>query len=103
MGVRWERQCDVWELWLEKIGVRVERNVIKKETKLKIYICAKFLKKKSFFFGFFFATRLIFERCLAPRSQFFEKVNGLGVFGEATKRHEKGVVWSTDAKEVATH
>ncbi|KAL4554788.1 hypothetical protein LXL04_037394 [Taraxacum kok-saghyz] len=37
---------------------------------------AKFLeKKKSFFRKFFFATGLIFERFLAPRSRFFEKVN----------------------------
>ncbi|KAL4580002.1 hypothetical protein LXL04_016174 [Taraxacum kok-saghyz] len=38
-------------------------------------------KKKSFFRKFFFATGLIFERFLAPRSRFFEKVNGLGVLG----------------------
>ncbi|KAL4575669.1 hypothetical protein LXL04_022520 [Taraxacum kok-saghyz] len=42
----------------------------------------KFLeKKKSFFRKKFFATGLIFERFLAPRSRFFEKVNGLGVLG----------------------
>ncbi|KAL4578100.1 hypothetical protein LXL04_014216 [Taraxacum kok-saghyz] len=31
--------------------------------------------------NFFFAIGLVFERFLAPRSQFFEKVNGLGVLG----------------------
>ncbi|KAL4573604.1 hypothetical protein LXL04_020415 [Taraxacum kok-saghyz] len=40
-----------------------------------------FWKKKSFFRKIFFATGLIFERFLAPRSRFFEKVNGLGVLG----------------------
>ncbi|KAL4566053.1 hypothetical protein LXL04_030163 [Taraxacum kok-saghyz] len=50
----------------------------------KFFFCtyAKFSgKKKSFFRKFFFATGLIFERFLAPRSRFFEKVNGLGVLG----------------------
>ncbi|KAL4569144.1 hypothetical protein LXL04_024775 [Taraxacum kok-saghyz] len=52
--------------------------------KKKICTYAKFLeKKKSFFRKFFFATGLIFERFLAPRSRFFEKVNGLGVLGKA--------------------
>ncbi|KAL4578140.1 hypothetical protein LXL04_014259 [Taraxacum kok-saghyz] len=50
--------------------------------KKKVCTYAKFLeKKKSFFRKFFFATGLIFERFLAPRSRFFEKVNGLGVLG----------------------
>ncbi|KAL4585435.1 hypothetical protein LXL04_010056 [Taraxacum kok-saghyz] len=50
--------------------------------KKKVCTYAKFLeKKKSFFRNFFFATGLIFERFLAPRSRFFEKVNGLGVLG----------------------
>ncbi|KAL4578685.1 hypothetical protein LXL04_014814 [Taraxacum kok-saghyz] len=42
-----------------------------------------FLKNKNRFseFFFFFAIGLIFERFLAPRSRFFEKVNGLGVIG----------------------
>ncbi|KAL4582868.1 hypothetical protein LXL04_007429 [Taraxacum kok-saghyz] len=40
-----------------------------------------FEKKKLFFRKFFFATSLKFERFLAPRSRFFEKVNGLGVLG----------------------
>ncbi|KAL4584553.1 hypothetical protein LXL04_009156 [Taraxacum kok-saghyz] len=40
-----------------------------------------FGKKKVVFSEFFFATGLIFERFLAPRSRFFEKVNGLGVLG----------------------
>ena len=39
------------------------------------------IKKKLFFRKFFLPTGLDFERILAPRSQFFEKVNGLGVFG----------------------
>ncbi|KAL4561658.1 hypothetical protein LXL04_033828 [Taraxacum kok-saghyz] len=32
-------------------------------------------EKKIVFFGFCFATGLVFERFLAPRSRFFEKVN----------------------------
>ncbi|KAL4570968.1 hypothetical protein LXL04_017717 [Taraxacum kok-saghyz] len=41
-----------------------------------------FLKKINRFFGKKkFATGLVFERFLAPRSRFFEKVNGLGVLG----------------------
>ncbi|KAL4568760.1 hypothetical protein LXL04_024375 [Taraxacum kok-saghyz] len=53
------------------------------ETKQKtVHICTKkkfahmqsfWKKKKSFFRKFFFATGLIFERFLAPRSRFFEK------------------------------
>ncbi|KAL4564645.1 hypothetical protein LXL04_028712 [Taraxacum kok-saghyz] len=44
--------------------------------KKKVCTYAKFLeKKKSFFRKFFFATGLIFERFLASRSRFFEKVN----------------------------
>ncbi|KAL4571647.1 hypothetical protein LXL04_018410 [Taraxacum kok-saghyz] len=39
-------------------------------------------KFQLFFRKFFFATSLKFERFLAPRSRFFEKVNGLGVLGE---------------------
>ncbi|KAL4587855.1 hypothetical protein LXL04_000729 [Taraxacum kok-saghyz] len=47
--------------------------------KKKVCTYAKFLgKKKSFFRKFFFATGLIFERFLAPRSRFFEKVNEEG-------------------------
>ncbi|KAL4569552.1 hypothetical protein LXL04_025192 [Taraxacum kok-saghyz] len=49
--------------------------------KKSLHICKVFGKKKSFFRKFFFATGLIFERYLAPRSRFFEKVNGLGVLG----------------------
>ncbi|KAL4589596.1 hypothetical protein LXL04_002504 [Taraxacum kok-saghyz] len=50
--------------------------------KKSLHICKVFGKKKSFFRNFFFfATGLIFERFLAPRSRFFEKVNGLGVLG----------------------
>ncbi|KAL4563505.1 hypothetical protein LXL04_027548 [Taraxacum kok-saghyz] len=50
-----------------------------------------FWKKKSRFFGnFFFATGLIFERFLAPRSRFFEKVNGLGVLGARLIARESG-------------
>ncbi|KAL4562618.1 hypothetical protein LXL04_026646 [Taraxacum kok-saghyz] len=52
-----------------------------------------FLEKKSRFFGiFFFATGLIFERFLAPRSRFFEKVNGLGVLGRYP-RNAAGHEW----------
>ncbi|KAL4573432.1 hypothetical protein LXL04_020237 [Taraxacum kok-saghyz] len=51
--------------------------------KKSLHICKVFGKKKSFFRKFFFATGLIFERFLAPRSRFFEKVNGLGVLGYA--------------------
>ncbi|KAL4555380.1 hypothetical protein LXL04_037998 [Taraxacum kok-saghyz] len=46
-------------------------------------ICKVFEKIKSFFSEIFFATGLVFERFLAPRSRFFEKVNGLGVFDRA--------------------
>ncbi|KAL4590231.1 hypothetical protein LXL04_003157 [Taraxacum kok-saghyz] len=46
-----------------------------------------FLKKKIVFSEIFFATGLVFERFLAPRSRFFEKVNGLGVLGEASWMH----------------
>ncbi|KAL4568372.1 hypothetical protein LXL04_023983 [Taraxacum kok-saghyz] len=45
--------------------------------KFFLHICKVFGKKKSFFRKFFFATGLIFERFLAPRSRFFEKVNGV--------------------------
>ncbi|KAL4574855.1 hypothetical protein LXL04_021695 [Taraxacum kok-saghyz] len=56
------------------------RNPPKRKKKFCTY--ANFLKKKkSFFRKFFFATGLVFERFLAPRSRFFEKVNGLGVLG----------------------
>ncbi|KAL4570476.1 hypothetical protein LXL04_026131 [Taraxacum kok-saghyz] len=50
--------------------------------KKKLPICKVFEKKILFFRKFFFATGLKFERFLAPRSRFFEKVNGLGVLGE---------------------
>ncbi|KAL4562474.1 hypothetical protein LXL04_034680 [Taraxacum kok-saghyz] len=46
-----------------------------------LHICKLFFEKKSRFFGIFFATGLAFERFLAPRCRFFEKVNGLGVLG----------------------
>ncbi|KAL4590714.1 hypothetical protein LXL04_003655 [Taraxacum kok-saghyz] len=39
------------------------------------------LNKKVVFSGNFFATGLVFDGFLAPRSRFFEKVNGLGVLG----------------------
>ncbi|KAL4555991.1 hypothetical protein LXL04_038626 [Taraxacum kok-saghyz] len=58
----------------------LSKNRFRNPPKLCTY--AKFLENKSRFFGnFFFATGLIFERFLAPRSRFFEKVNGLGVLG----------------------
>ncbi|KAL4578933.1 hypothetical protein LXL04_015065 [Taraxacum kok-saghyz] len=41
------------------------------------------------FFGIFFATGLVFERFLAIRSRFFEKVNGLRVLGL--------YIWTLDA------
>ncbi|KAL4591504.1 hypothetical protein LXL04_004472 [Taraxacum kok-saghyz] len=48
--------------------------------KKKVCTYAKFLEKKIVFSEKKnFATGLIFERFLAPRSRFFEKVNGLGV------------------------
>ncbi|KAL4567431.1 hypothetical protein LXL04_023015 [Taraxacum kok-saghyz] len=50
--------------------------------KKSLHICKVFGKKKSFFRKKNFATGLIFERFLAPRSRFFEKVNGLGVLGK---------------------
>ncbi|KAL4590405.1 hypothetical protein LXL04_003334 [Taraxacum kok-saghyz] len=43
--------------------------------KKSLHICKVFAKKKVVFSEFFFATGLIFERFLAPRSRFFEKVN----------------------------
>ncbi|KAL4586478.1 hypothetical protein LXL04_011114 [Taraxacum kok-saghyz] len=43
--------------------------------KKSLHICKVFGKKKSFFRKKIFATGLIFERFLAPRSRFFEKVN----------------------------
>ncbi|KAL4589522.1 hypothetical protein LXL04_002429 [Taraxacum kok-saghyz] len=43
--------------------------------KKKLHICKVFEKKKSFFRKKIFATGLVFERFLAPRSRFFEKVN----------------------------
>ncbi|KAL4564355.1 hypothetical protein LXL04_028416 [Taraxacum kok-saghyz] len=49
--------------------------------KKKIAHMQSFSKKKSFFRKKNFATGLVFERFLAPRSWFFEKVNGLGVLG----------------------
>ncbi|KAL4585035.1 hypothetical protein LXL04_009648 [Taraxacum kok-saghyz] len=57
-------------------------------TYARMFFCiyAKFLEKKSCFFGFFFATGLVFERFLAPRSRFFEKVNSLGVLGFSNPR-----------------
>ncbi|KAL4591208.1 hypothetical protein LXL04_004162 [Taraxacum kok-saghyz] len=41
--------------------------------KFFLHVCKFLEKKKSFFRKFFFATGLIFERFLAPRSRFFEK------------------------------
>ncbi|KAL4562058.1 hypothetical protein LXL04_034248 [Taraxacum kok-saghyz] len=45
-------------------------------------ICKVFGKKNHFFGKKKFATGLVFERFLAPRIRFFEKVNGLGVLGK---------------------
>ncbi|KAL4589294.1 hypothetical protein LXL04_002200 [Taraxacum kok-saghyz] len=65
-----------------KTGFETKQKTVHICTKKKVCTYAKFLeKKKSFFRKFVFATGLIFERFLAPRSRFFEKVNGLGVLG----------------------
>ncbi|KAL4584661.1 hypothetical protein LXL04_009267 [Taraxacum kok-saghyz] len=56
----------------------VKKN-LKKNAKKKLHINKN--KKKLFFRKFFFAIGLVFERFLAPRSRFLEKVNGLGVLG----------------------
>ncbi|KAL4571381.1 hypothetical protein LXL04_018139 [Taraxacum kok-saghyz] len=70
-------------LFLSKNRLRnPPKPVLKQNKKLCTYAQKKiFGKKKSFFRKKFFATGLIFERFLAPRSRFFEKVNGLGVLG----------------------
>ncbi|KAL4557336.1 hypothetical protein LXL04_035511 [Taraxacum kok-saghyz] len=47
-----------------------------------LHVC-KNLRKKSFFREKISATGLVFERFLASRSRFFEKVNGLGVLGKS--------------------
>ncbi|KAL4591517.1 hypothetical protein LXL04_004485 [Taraxacum kok-saghyz] len=65
-----------------KTGFETKQKTVHICTKKKFAHMQSFSKKKSRFFGnFFFATGLIFERFLAPRSRFFEKVNGLGVLG----------------------
>ncbi|KAL4571405.1 hypothetical protein LXL04_018164 [Taraxacum kok-saghyz] len=56
-------------------------------------------KKKSFFRKFFFATGLIFERFLAPRSRFFEKVNdsiSLILVFESVKKKKKAEMQKED-------
>ncbi|KAL4561795.1 hypothetical protein LXL04_033969 [Taraxacum kok-saghyz] len=59
-----------------KTGFETKQKTVHICTKKKVCTYAKFLeKKKSFFRKTFFATGLIFERFLAPRSRFFEKVN----------------------------
>ncbi|KAL4591435.1 hypothetical protein LXL04_004400 [Taraxacum kok-saghyz] len=89
------------------------------ETKQKtVHICTKkkfahmqsfWKKKKSFFRKIFFATGLIFERFLAPRSRFFEKVNGLGVLGSWFKREQimktrtREQTWSLDQFKPPDH
>ncbi|KAL4567805.1 hypothetical protein LXL04_023400 [Taraxacum kok-saghyz] len=68
-------------LFLSKNRLRnPPKPVLKQYTKLctyaqkkSLHICKVFGKKKSFFRKFVFATGLIFERFLAPRSRFFEK------------------------------
>ncbi|KAL4592529.1 hypothetical protein LXL04_005527 [Taraxacum kok-saghyz] len=70
-------------LFLSKNRLRnPPKPVLKQNKKLCRYAQKKkfahmqsFWKKNSFFRKFFFATGLIFERFLAPRSRFFEKVN----------------------------
>ncbi|KAL4565857.1 hypothetical protein LXL04_029963 [Taraxacum kok-saghyz] len=70
-------------LFLSKNRLRnPPKPVLKQNKKLCTYAQKKNLHIcKSFFRKFFFATGLIFERFLAPRSRFFGKVNGLGVLG----------------------
>ncbi|KAL4592482.1 hypothetical protein LXL04_005479 [Taraxacum kok-saghyz] len=70
-------------LFLSKNRLRnPPKPVLKQNKKLCTYAQKKSLHIcKSFFRKNFFATGLIFERFLAPRSRFFEKVNGLGVLG----------------------
>ncbi|KAL4556467.1 hypothetical protein LXL04_039121 [Taraxacum kok-saghyz] len=59
-----------------KTGFETKQKTVHICTKKKsLHICKSFFRKKNF------ATGLIFERFLAPRSRFFEKVNGLGVLG----------------------
>ncbi|KAL4565575.1 hypothetical protein LXL04_029677 [Taraxacum kok-saghyz] len=53
-----------------------------------LHIC-KNLKKKSFFRKKNFAIGLVFERFLASRNRFFEKVNGLRVLGLPLKNEER--------------
>ncbi|KAL4561495.1 hypothetical protein LXL04_033661 [Taraxacum kok-saghyz] len=64
-------------LFLSKNRLRnPPKPVLKQNKKLCTYAQKKsFHICKSFFRKFFFATGLIFERFLAPRSRFFEKVN----------------------------
>ncbi|KAL4578197.1 hypothetical protein LXL04_014317 [Taraxacum kok-saghyz] len=71
-------------LFLSKNRLRnPPKPVLKQNKKLCTYAQKKSLHIcKSLFSEFFFATGLIFERFLAPRSRFFEKVNGLGVLGD---------------------
>ncbi|KAL4585814.1 hypothetical protein LXL04_010440 [Taraxacum kok-saghyz] len=76
--------CVFFQIFLTKPFKYMYLSVFKTKQK-NVHICkkifctyAKFLKKKIAFSEFFFATGLVFERFLAPRSRFFEKVNGLG-------------------------
>ncbi|KAL4564638.1 hypothetical protein LXL04_028705 [Taraxacum kok-saghyz] len=64
-----------------KTGFETKQKTVHICTKKKFAHMQSFWKKKVFFRKFFFAAGLIFERFLAPRSRFFEKVNGLGVLG----------------------
>ncbi|KAL4566029.1 hypothetical protein LXL04_030138 [Taraxacum kok-saghyz] len=60
-----------------KTGFETKQKTVHICKKKSLHICKVFGKKKVVFSEFFFATGLIFERFLAPRSRFFEKVNGL--------------------------
>ncbi|KAL4584194.1 hypothetical protein LXL04_008786 [Taraxacum kok-saghyz] len=62
-----------------KTGFETKQKTVHICTKKSLHICKVFGKKKSFFRKKLFATGLIFERFLAPRSRFFEKVNDLAI------------------------
>ncbi|KAL4563485.1 hypothetical protein LXL04_027528 [Taraxacum kok-saghyz] len=93
--VLYGKRINNYEIWYKRfyntyLKGFVKKNLKKNATKKKLHICKKIKKKlhicknlkKVVFFGFFFATGLVFDRFLASRSRFFEKVNGLGVFGD---------------------
>ncbi|KAL4559871.1 hypothetical protein LXL04_032017 [Taraxacum kok-saghyz] len=85
-----------------KTGFETKQKTVHVCTKKKFAHMQSFWKKKVVFSEIFFATGLIFERFLAPRSRFFEKVNGLGVLGSWFKREQimktrtREQTWSLD-------